>query len=304
VWEGRLLSDAIDEQIAAKLGLPFETRTIDLADEDEAKLWIVERILEVPDLNTFQRVRGHLQHKSLLVKYGRTRMVAAAQGLSLITNPPAPHDSRGEIAKASGVSGTQVFKVEYLLEHADTALLAQLEAGETKIGTAYESLQTMGDPEPDGLKYNLLYLDLPTGLGAKRLRNLPLSDLAAENASLFVWAHPCDLIKMLSLVRKWEFRYVTHFILPLGKGPVRGFVQEHHDVLIFATRGEVAEPAIEDLPSTLLAETAGPDRPDAVFLMIEKLFPNTTKVQILSRAPRAGWQDWDFRGRDGIGHGS
>ncbi|MEI8196114.1 MAG: hypothetical protein WCI73_09415, partial [Phycisphaerae bacterium] len=57
LWQGRLLSDAVDKQIAAKLGLPFETRDIDLANEEEAQLWVIEHTLEMPELNTFQKVQ-------------------------------------------------------------------------------------------------------------------------------------------------------------------------------------------------------------------------------------------------------
>ena len=304
VWHGILLSDTADQQIAAELAFAFEMREIALAEEDEARLWIIERALEMPELNTFQRVRSHLQRKTLLLKCGRERMSAAAKGLSEMTNPsdsiPA-HDTRAQIAKASRVSRTQVFKVEYILEHADSALLAQLEAGEVKIGTAYDALQSTGQPDLVSKRFDVLYLDPPPDADTKRLRKLPLKDLAAENAALFCWSHPSDLAKTLSLVRKWGFTYLSHFVLPLDKPLMQDFVQERHDVLILATRGEVTKPAIEDLPSTLLPEAIGRDRPEAVFTVIETLFPDAAKVQIGPRLPRTGWETWDSC--DGRGQG-
>ena len=212
LWRGILLSDTADQQIALDLGFPFETREIALADEDEARLWIVEKALEAPELNTFQRVRIHLNREDLLLKRGRERMASAAKGLSEMTNPAAPHDTRAQIAKASRVSKTQVFKVEYLLAHADPPLLAQLEVGKVRIGTAYDALQC--PTEPEGPRYNLLYLDLPSGLDAQRLRALPVLRLAAANAVLLWWTCPCDLATSVSYLRKWKFTLRSHLIRP------------------------------------------------------------------------------------------
>lgn len=219
-WRGIVLSDAVDGTIAAELGLPFETRELAFTEESDAKLWILERALENPQLNPFQRIRVQLQRKDLLQDVGRQRMSAAAKGLSEITNLPdslPAHDTRAAIAKASRVSSTQVFKVEYLLAHAAPALLTQLEVGEVKIGTAYDALQSAGQSEVVSQRYNVLFLDPPPDADTKRLGKLPLKDLAAENAALFCWSHPSDLAKTLSLARKWGFAYVAHFILPLDK---------------------------------------------------------------------------------------
>jgi N6-adenosine-specific RNA methylase IME4 len=303
-WRGIVLSDAVDETIAGELGLPFEIRDLTFPEESDAMLWILERALENPQLNPFQRIRVQLQRKELLQDVGRQRMSAAAKGLSEMTNPsdslPA-HDTRAAIAKASRVSGTQVFKVEYLLEYADPTLLAQLEAGEVKIGTAYDALQSAGQPEVVSQRYDVVYFDPPPASDINHLRKFPLKDLAAENAALFCWAHPCDLVKTLSLVRRWGFNFVTHFILPLDKPLMQDFVQERHDVLILATRGEVIKPAIEDLPSSVLTEASGPDRPESVFTMIENIFPDAAKVQVCPRQPRTGWETWNSC--DGRGQG-
>ena len=304
IWRGILLSDVVDETIARELGLPFETRELAFTEESDAKLWILERALENPQLNPFQRIRVQLQRKDLLQDVGRQRMSIAAQGLSEITNPPDPlpaHDTRAAIAKASRVSSTQVFKVEYLLAHADPALLTQLEAGEVKIGTAYDALQSAGQPAVVGQRYDVLYFDPPPDTDTKRLGILPLKDLAAESAALFCWVHPCDLVKMLSVIRKWGFAYLSHFVLPLDKPLMHDFVQERHDVLILATRGEVPKPALEDLPSTALPEAGGPDRPESIFTMVENLFPDAAKVQIASHLPRTGWAEWDSCDRRGQG---
>ena len=295
VWRGLLLTDAVDRVIAEKLGLPFHTTELPLADLVDAKLWVLEHALENPQLNPFQRIRVQLQRKSLLEDAGRERMAAGGKGLTEVPNLP-PHNTRREIAKAANSSEGQVQKVECLLESANPDVLTQLETGTIKIGAAFDALRPHETPSASDSCYGVLYLDLPCGITTKRLRAMPLSDLACQNAAIFCWTHPSDLVKTLGLVRKWGFKYVTHFVLPLGKALMQDFVQERHDVLILATRGEVTTPALEDLPSTVLPEVSGPDRPEAVFAMIEQLFPETAKVQICPRQPRAGWSERDLRG--------
>ena len=54
-------------------------------------------------------------------------------------------------------------------------------------------------------------------------------------------------------------------------------------------------PALEDLPSTFLPEASGADRPESVFLLIEKLFPGATKLAIFPCSARSGWVQRDLQ---------
>ena len=93
-WRGELLSDAVDKVIAEELGLPFETQELNLADETEAHLWVIDKTLENPELNPFQKIRRHLARKDLLLKLGRERMAKGGEGSSEMSNLE-PHDTRG-----------------------------------------------------------------------------------------------------------------------------------------------------------------------------------------------------------------
>lgn len=213
-----------------------------------------------------------------------------------MTNPSDPHDSRAEIAKASRVSGTQVYKVEYLLGHAHPALLSRLETGKVKIGKAYNALQSPAPMEIVPSRFGVLYSDLPEGFSNQRLRALPIPHLAAPHAAIFWWTHPCDLAMAFSCLRKWKFTYRSHFVLPLARSRIKDFIQEQHDLLLLATCGDVTTPALEDCPSSLLPPAAKVGRPQSVLAMIEQLFPNATRVQILPYTPREGWAEWAFPG--------
>ncbi len=170
-WQGILLSDRVDQEIAAQLQLPFEIREINLRDENEARLWILERVLENPHLNAFQRVRANLQRKTLLLAQGRQRMATAGQGLTEVSNPKS-HNTRVEIAKASGSSQGQVHKVETLLEHADTVVLQQLEDGVLKIGAAFGELRQPPMTHDQTEQYSVIYVAAPADTDAKKLRAL------------------------------------------------------------------------------------------------------------------------------------
>jgi len=295
VWRGMMLSDAVDQEIAAELALPFETREIPLADEAQAKLWILERVLENPHLNAFQRIRANLQHKALLLEQGREHMAAGGQGLSEMTNPE-PHNTRTQIAKASGSSQGQVHKVETLLEHAAPAVLQELEAGTLKIGAAFEALRPPPPSETEAPHYGVVYVDAAADMGAKRFRALPVRGLAAEDAALFCRVHPCDLVKVMGCLRGWGFAYQTHFVVPLGHPSIHDFVQEHHDLLLLALRGKPPTPAVEECPSSMLSPNASDDQSlEAIFQVMEQLFPQATRVQVGSGLVRPGWVAWDPR---------
>ena len=289
-WRDVLLSDAADQEIAAELALPFETREIPLADEAQAKLWILERILENPCLNAFQRIRANLQHKALLLEQGREHMAAGRQGLTEMSNPPVPHNTRAQIAKASGSSQGQVHKVETLLEHAPPALLQELEAGTLKIGAAFEALRAPPPSETETPHYGVLYVDAAADMDAKRLRALPIRGLATEDAALFCRVHPCDLVKVLGCLRGWGFAYQTHLVVPLNRPSICEYAQEHHDLLLLALQGKPTTPAVEECPSSLLSPKASDDQSrEAIFQVMEQLFPQSTRVQVGSGLVRPGW---------------
>jgi len=292
MWRGVLLSDVADSEIATELGLSFETREISLTTEGEAKLWILERVLENPHLNAFQRIRANLQHKALLLEQGRAHMAAEKPGLTEMSNPN-PHNTRAQIAKASGSSEGQVHKVETLLEHAAPAMLQDLEAGTLKIGAAFDALRAPSPSEEETTHYGVIYVDATLGLDAKRLRALPVPQLADDDATLFCRVHPCDLAKVLRCLRSWGFVYRTHLVQPLSRPLMGDFLQEGHDLLILATRGEVPTPGVEDCPSSMLpAMSADEPAPEVAYGVMERLFPEATRVQLSAAPGRANWTSW------------
>lgn len=130
---------------------------------------------------------------------------------------------------------------------------------------------------------------------------LPVGDLAAENAHLFMWVTNPRIygdrysasLDPGDVVRSWGFTYVTLITWfkdgGLGLGwHFRG--QTEH--VVFAVRGRVSIPPADRLGNFLVAKKARhSEKPAAFYDMVEQVSPGPY-VELFARAPRLGWDSW------------
>jgi N6-adenosine-specific RNA methylase IME4 len=72
------------------------------------------------------------------------------------------------------------------------------------------------------------------------------------------------------------------------------YARSQHELLLIATRGSVPVPAAEFRPSSVIY--SGRDqhskKPDIIYGVIEKMYPEYAKVELFARNKRDGWQAW------------
>lgn len=139
---------------------------------------------------------------------------------------------------------------------------------------------------------------------------LPVGDMVAETALLFLWITVPRLMRADDIFRAWgrvicddpeygiirqPWTYVSNYAWDKANfGPGR-WNRNTHEHLLIARIGDVPAPLPEDRVRSLYRETAGEHsaKPDYFAELIEKQYPQLTKIELFRRGPaRPGWLAW------------
>lgn len=123
---------------------------------------------------------------------------------------------------------------------------------------------------------------------------LPVADIAAKDAILFLWATAAMFPEALTVLPAWNFEYKT-FACWVKPNVSCGFwFRNQHEPLIIATRGNMPPPAqirssvFDDPP----AERRHSSKPESVRDWIAQAYPKVGKIELFARTAAPGWAVW------------
>lgn len=117
---------------------------------------------------------------------------------------------------------------------------------------------------------------------------------AASDAVLFLWATNPKLIEALAVMDAWGFDYRTNACWVKDRFGMGYYVRGQHELLLIGKRGEIRAPEPADRPSSVLAADRREHsrKPDEFYDLIERMYPEHSKVELFARRPRGGWESW------------
>lgn len=129
---------------------------------------------------------------------------------------------------------------------------------------------------------------------------LPVGDLAADDAALFVWATAANLALTLALLPVWRFTYKSQlawFKTNPDGSPHLGtgyWVRDCHELLLIATRGDIPAPLPGTQEHSCVPAPIGrhSEKPHRFREIIERYFPGVARIELFARERRAGWDAW------------
>jgi N6-adenosine-specific RNA methylase IME4 len=129
---------------------------------------------------------------------------------------------------------------------------------------------------------------------------MPVSELAAENAHLYVWTTNPTIRDVFAVVEAWGFTYRTLITWvkdgTLGLGYYWRGQTEH---VAFATRGEAPIEPSRRLRNVFTAPKRGHSvKPQAFQDMVETVSPGPY-LELFARTQRLGWDTW---GNEALNH--
>lgn len=136
-------------------------------------------------------------------------------------------------------------------------------------------------------------------MGLADIAALPVKELAADDAHLYLWTTNRYLVHCYTIARDWGFKpsqILTWCKPPQGIGPGGAFSNTTEFVL-YCRRGKL--PYQDRIDTTWWQWDRGPHsvKPAAFLDIVERVSPGPY-VELFARAPRLGWDSW------GLGHES
>jgi N6-adenosine-specific RNA methylase IME4 len=126
--------------------------------------------------------------------------------------------------------------------------------------------------------------------------NLDIQNICADDAVLFLWVSTPMLKKGLQVIDAWGFEYRTSMVwVKPSIGPGH-WVRQRHEFLLIAKKGNVPTPKGSDKPDSVIEapRTEHSKKPDVMYEIIERMYPELPKVELFSRNEREGWKAWGF----------
>jgi N6-adenosine-specific RNA methylase IME4/ParB-like chromosome segregation protein Spo0J len=118
---------------------------------------------------------------------------------------------------------------------------------------------------------------------------------AADDAVLFLWVTVPKLEEGLSVMKAWGFNYRTGIVWVKNAIGMGYYVRQQHELLLLGVKGQgIGVPLPENRPSSVINSPREEHsrKPDAVHEIIEKMYPNHTRIELFARERREGWEAW------------
>ena len=143
-------------------------------------------------------------------------------------------------------------------------------------------------------------LDRYSTLTLDDICSLPVADVAAKNAHLYLWVPNALLPDGLRVLNEWGFRYVSNIVWakrrkdggPDGRG-VGFYFRNVTEVLLFGVRGSMRTlaPARSQVNMIESRKREHSRKPDEQYNLIEQCSPGPF-LEMFARRPREGWTVW------------
>ncbi len=137
-------------------------------------------------------------------------------------------------------------------------------------------------------------------LTLEQIGALPVPELAAEPAHLYLWVPNALLADGLEVMARWGFAYKTNLVWfktrrdggPDGRG-VGFYFRNVTELLLFGVRGSLRTlgPARRQVNLLATPKREHSRKPDQLYDLIERCSPGPY-LELFARHPRPGWEQW------------
>jgi len=205
---------------------------------------------------------------------------------------PTPSGDREALASAKAIRARTAddSRTERLNNLAEIALgNAELETG-TRYPIIYADPPWRYENPPIGGSNRSIENHYPT-MTLEEICAMPVSDLATDDAMLYLWATAPKLAECLEVVKAWGFEYRTNMVWDKVNIGMGYHARNQHELLLICKRGQIPPPAAGTQPSSVYREvrTAHSAKPAFFAEMIEEAYPQLPKIELFCRSPRQGW---------------
>lgn len=233
---------------------------------------------------------------------------------------PDDRTSRNLAGEIVGVSGRYIDEAERIQEAAPD-LFAAVRSGDLTIPQAKQELkkqQAMARIEaveqantvlPIARRlYRVIYADPPWKYGntmpnyfdeqahhytlmtVDDICQMPIDDLAMNDAVLFLWATSPILEEAFDVIRAWGFKYKASFVWDKIKHNMGHYNSVRHEFLLICVRGS-CQPDVQTLFDSVqsVERTRHSEKPPIFREIIDTIYPHGPRIELFARQRADGW---------------
>jgi N6-adenosine-specific RNA methylase IME4 len=130
---------------------------------------------------------------------------------------------------------------------------------------------------------------------------LPISNIADRDSVLFLWVTSPMLEDSFMVIRAWGFSYRSSLVWDKINVGIGYWFRGQHELLLVGVKGNFPPPPPELRISSVLRCKRGEhsDKPDHIKHMIDKWYPNATKLELFARDHTPLFEsEWDRWGNE------
>jgi N6-adenosine-specific RNA methylase IME4 len=135
--------------------------------------------------------------------------------------------------------------------------------------------------------YDLMSLD--------RIKNMPVADLADDNATLLLWVTNGALPAGLEVMKAWGFRYVTNAVWDKYFMGLGNYFRGSHEILLHGVRGKAPFKFHGQRSTLLLPRTEHSAKPAEMIPLIERILDGPY-AELFARTRPNSHADWSVWG--------
>lgn len=124
--------------------------------------------------------------------------------------------------------------------------------------------------------------------------DLPVSEVAADDAVLFLWVTSPKLEEGLRVLNAWGFSYRTCMEWDKEVIGMGYYARQQHELLLIGTRGSLPVPPPAARPRSVVREKRSKHsaKPHGFYSLIAEMYPEFSKLELFCRTPQPGWDVW------------
>lgn len=131
-------------------------------------------------------------------------------------------------------------------------------------------------------------------MSLERIKAMPVADLAAEDAHLYLWVTNSNIDEGLEVVKAWGFRYITMFHWIKPKMGVGNYLRNASETCIFAVRGKLPPKCRTQINWLISYPTVHSEKPREFISVVERVSPGPYLELFCRRRPASNekWYCW------------
>lgn len=137
--------------------------------------------------------------------------------------------------------------------------------------------------------YNLMNLEA--------IKNIPVTDLAKDNAHLWLWTYPAALEQSFEVVRAWGFEPKSIFTWVKPRLGLGNYLRNCTEQMIFATRGKAPIKFKGQMNWGMFPVQDHSHKPEEVYSIIERC-SDGDYLELFARRPVPSDKNWSIWGNE------